>query len=68
MSASTQRPLQGAQTDAEAANQTDEKLHDVPKILWNVGADDEFDTTEAEMAEVMRRCQDRGLIEGGDGR
>ena len=68
MSASTQRPLQGAQTDVEATNQTDEKLHDVPKILWNVGADDDFETTADEMAEVARRCRDRGLIEGGDGR
>lgn len=68
MSASTQSTLQGAQTDAEATNQTDEKLHDVPKILWNVGADPEFETTEAEMAEVARRCQDRGLIGGGDDR
>jgi len=65
MSASIQRTLQGAQTDVEAAEQTDEKLHDVPKILWNVGADGDFESTEAEMQEVARRCRDRGLIGGG---
>jgi len=37
----------------------------VPKILWNVGADGDFESTEAEMQEVARRCRDRGLIGGG---